>query len=279
MKKKILAFITIFLILAFNTMPAFAAGDLPYVVDNADLLTAEEEEDLEAQLRDYSEFDSFDIVVLTVDSLDGKTAEAYADDYYDYNGYGYGNNHDGCLFLISMDEREWHLSTTGFGITALTDAGIDYIGDSCLSDLSSGDYYSAFCTYSYIVNDFVNQAQTGDAYDYDNLDDYDSSYSSSDSSSDGREFGLGTVAIGGLIGGAVISLIVMSVLKGKMKTVYHKAQANDYLVQDSLSVTSAHDVFVTSHVTKTAKESKSSGGSSTHTGSSGTSHGGGGGRF
>ena len=41
----------------------------------------------------------------------GKTAEAYADDYYDYNGYGYGENDDGLLLLVSMGEREWAITT------------------------------------------------------------------------------------------------------------------------------------------------------------------------
>lgn len=277
--KKIITFITTLLILLSMTVPAFAADGLPYVVDNADLLTAEEESTLEAYLESKSNEFRFDIVVLTVNSLDGKTAEAYADDYYDYTGYGYGENHDGCLLLVAMDDREWHLSTTGYGITALTDAGIDYISNHFLDDLSNGDYLNAFEMYAYLVSAFVEQSDSGDAYDYNNLDEFDPYYSADDYSSSNSGGSVGSAVLAGVIAGAIITAIFMSILKGKMKTVYHKAQANDYLINDSLEITGAHDIFVTSHVTKTAKESKSSGGSSTHSGSSGTSHGGGGGHF
>lgn len=279
--KRFIAFLTSLFVLLSLTISVFAADGLPYVVDNADLLTAEEESILEAYCESESTKLNFDIVVLTVDSLEGKTAEAYADDYYDYTGYGYGENHDGCLLLVAMDDREWHLSTTGYGITALTDAGIDYISEHFLDDLSSGDYNDAFKMYAYLVSTFVQQAQTGEAYDYNNLDEYDAYYDSDDYYSSGDSESLfGIASVVGVVGGIIISLIVISILKGKMKTVYHKAQANDYLVSDSLKITGAHDIFISSHISKTARESKSSGGgSSTHSGSSGTSHGGGGGRF
>lgn len=46
------------------------------------------------------------MIIVTVDSLNGKTVEEYADDYYDDNGYGYGENNSGILFLVAMDDRE-----------------------------------------------------------------------------------------------------------------------------------------------------------------------------
>ena len=38
--------------------------------------------------------------------FDGKTAQAYADDYYDYNGYGYGENDDGILLPSQYGRKE-----------------------------------------------------------------------------------------------------------------------------------------------------------------------------
>lgn len=277
--KKMIAFITTLFILLSPTVSAFAADGLPYVVDHSGLLSEDEVAILEHTLQERSESLNFDIVVLTVDSLEGKTAEAYADDYYDDTGYGYGENHDGCLLLVAMDEREWHLSTTGYGITVLTDAGIDYISQQFLGDLSSGNYYQAFTTYINLVDDFVQQADNGESYDYYNLDEYDSNYNEYYTDNDSSEGSISVAIIVGIIAGGIITFVFISILKRKMKTVYHKAQANDYFVKDSLKITGAHDIFITSHVTKTAKESKSSGGSSTHSSSSGTSHGGGGGHF
>lgn len=280
--KKFLSFITTLGIILLSTIPAFAAGDLPNVIDEADLLSATEEQVLEDYLKQQSEEYQFDVVVLTVNTLDGKTPEAYADDYYDYTGYGYGDRNDGCLLLVSMEDRDWHISTTGFGITALTDAGIDYISGEFLSDLSAGNYYDAFSTYSSTVFDFVERALSGDPYDYDNMDEYDSSYDYNDyyDDEDDLSFGFGTALIIGVVAGLIVTIIVMKKLKSQMKTVYHRAQANNYIVNNSLMVARRYDRLVSRHVSKHARENNSSrGGSSTHSGSSGTSHGGGGGKF
>ena len=59
---------------------------LPRLVDRADLLSELEEEELEARLDEISERQQADVVVVTVNSLDGKSAQDYADDFYDYNG-------------------------------------------------------------------------------------------------------------------------------------------------------------------------------------------------
>lgn len=275
MKKKLFAVLTaLFMILSMGA-PAYAANGLPYVVDNADLLTEEEEMRLEEALEELSTDLQFDIVVVTTDSLGGSTPEAYADDYYDYTGYGQGVNHDGCLLLVSMEDRDWHLSTTGYGITALTDAGISYLGSQFVPYLSEGAYLEAFATYAYMAADFVQAADSnGEAYDYYNLNEYDSSYGEGSDAG-----GLSILHLGiGLLAGFIIALIVVLVLQGQLKSVHNKAEANEYLVDGSLVLTGGYDRFVTTHVTKTARESKS-GGSSTHSGSSGTSHGGGGGKF
>ena len=66
---------------------------------------------------------------VTADTINGETPMAYADDYYDYNGYGAGADNDGILLLLSMEDRDWWISTTGYGIDAFTDYGIDVIGD------------------------------------------------------------------------------------------------------------------------------------------------------
>ena len=69
--------------------------------------------------------------------------------------------------------------------------------------------------------------------------------------------------------------------RGQLKTVRRKAAASDYVRPGSMNVAYANDVFLYSHVNRTAKpkDNDSSGGSATHTSSSGTTHGGGGGKF
>ena len=126
---------------------------LPRLVDRADLLSELEEEELEARLDEISERQQADVVVVTVNSLDGKSAQDYADDFYDYNGYGIGTDKSGILLLVSMEARDWHITTTGFGIRAITDAGLDYISDQFLPYLSDGEYLDAFETYANLCDE------------------------------------------------------------------------------------------------------------------------------
>lgn len=146
-------------------IPSFAESTLPRLVDNADLLTTSEETALLEQLDEISESQQADVVIVTTNTLDGKTPMEYADDFFDYNGYGYGVNRDGVLLLVSMEDRDWWISTSGYGITAFTDAGIDYIGDQFVGYLSDGEYAEGFSRYAELCDEFFTQAKSGAAYD------------------------------------------------------------------------------------------------------------------
>ena len=110
MKRLMLTFLSIVLIVLLAA-PVFAAPSR--LVDDADLLSTTEEEIIAAKLDEVSQKWSMDVVIVTVDSIGDAAPNAYADDYYDYNGYGFGANHDGILLLISMEERDLTISTTG----------------------------------------------------------------------------------------------------------------------------------------------------------------------
>jgi uncharacterized protein len=242
-------------------------GSFPRLVDNADLLDEEEESLLLGKLDEVSLRQQFDVVVVTASTLDGKSPMAYADDFFDYNGYGLGADRDGALLLISMEDRDWWISTRGYGITALTDFGIEKIGDDMIDNgLSDGDYYEAFVTYVKDCDSFVTQAKNGVPVD---VGTYKAPFSY-----------VKRIGVSAFIG-LIVALIVGSVLKGKMKTVRAAASANAYTRPGSLQLLEQSDVFLYNNVTKTAKpqETRSGGGSSTHTSSSGASHGGGGGKF
>lgn len=242
---------------------AFAKADLPRLVDDADLLSSREEARVLAELDEISERQELDIVIVTTDSLYGKSPRDYADDFFDYNGYGYGKNHDGVLLLVSMEDRDWWISTTGYGITAFTDAGVEYISDQFVSDLSDGYYEDAFMTYAELCDDFITQARTGEAYDTWNLPK--------------EPFNFFFSLIISLFIGFVVAFIVTAVMKGQLKSVRFQAAAASYVRNGSMNVTEARDLFLYRHVQRRAKPKDS--GSSTHRSSSGRSHGGGGGKF
>lgn len=265
-KKYILAAVFALALCLTAVIPAFAA-DLPRLVDNVGLLTEKEETALLAKLDEISRRQQADIVVVITDSLEGKTSMEYADDFYDYNGYGFGDNRDGVLLLISMENRAWWMSTTGYGITAITDAGIEYISGKFLTYLSDGDYAKAITTYAELCDEFFTQAKTGRPYDIGNMPK--------------EPFDFVTNLIIAVVVGLLIALIVTNTMKGKLKTVHFQTAANNYIKAGSMNVTQSRDLFLYTHVDRQAKpkESGDSGGSSTHTSSSGTSHGGGGGSF
>lgn len=115
--------------------------------DMADLLTIEEKRQLNQKLDEVSERLQFDLVILTTDSITGYTPGDYADTYYDSNGYGYGENRDGALLLISMEDRDWWISTCGLGVVALSEDRIEAIGEDIVPSLTAGDYFDAFSTF------------------------------------------------------------------------------------------------------------------------------------
>ena len=238
------------------------------VVDMAELLSDSDKTALLSKLDEISKRQKLDIVVLTVNTLDGKTPRDYADDFYDYNGYGFGENKDGILLLVSMEDRDWWISTTGYGITALTDAGIEYISEKFLSDLSDGDYAQAFTTYAELCDQFITQAKTGEPYDIGNMPK--------------EPFNVAWNILVAFVIGLVVAVIVTSIMKKQLKTVQLKSEANNYVKANSMILTENRDLFLYNQVSRRARPKEtdnSSGGSSTHTSSSGSSHGGGGGKF
>lgn len=102
MKKTIIVILFAVLLCISLSVPAFAQGNIPLLVDNAELLTDSEERVLLSNLENISSNQQMDIVIVTVKGLDGETPRDYADDFYDFNCYA----EDGVLLLISMENSD-----------------------------------------------------------------------------------------------------------------------------------------------------------------------------
>jgi uncharacterized protein len=234
------------------------------LMDTGELLSDSEESELLASLDELSERQKLEVVIATVESLEGSDIAAYADDMYDYCHFGYGPDKDGVMLLVSEKDRSWHISTCGYGITAFTDAGISYIGRQMKPDLSAGNYAGAFRTYIDQCDAFITQARTGRPYDRSSLP-------------------KGNMPVTWLLislgVGLVLAFVTMAGMKAKMKTVRYEAQADNYIRDGSMNITRRMDMYLYSTVEKTARQKENDSGSSTHTSSSGNTHGGGGGSF
>ena len=240
-----------------------------YVVDNADLLTQTEENELSKKLQDISDELQFDVVVVTTNSTGSKTATEYADDYFDYNGYGRGSNNDGALFLVDMGDRKWAISTSGYGIEAIVDSALDDMEEEIVPYLKSGDYDGAFNEFADLTYDIVNDAKNG------------KSYSNSTTSTTKNHKYIGTNLIVAFSIGAGISLIIILVYRSKLKPVKCQKEAKEYIVPGSFNLRRSDDVFLYFNITKVPipKNNDSDDSGSFHSSSSGSSHGGSSGSF
>lgn len=256
--KKIISLLAVVLILISFVLPVSAVS--PRLVDEAGLLSDAECTAIEKQLDALSAQYGLDVVIVTTQSTGGSTPMEYADDYFDYNDYA----PDGVLLLVSMEESDWWISTTGYGIQAFTDAGIAYIGDQIVPYLSDGEYAGAFTAFADLCDQFLAQAKNGDPFDTHNLPK--------------EPFKLVRNVITALVIGLAAAFFATGSMKKKLKSVVQKAQANDYVASGSLQITQSRDFHLYTHLDRREK-AQSSGGSSTHTSSSGTTHGGGGGKF
>lgn len=258
MKRKLFTLMLILCLAVGLVLSAYAAPC--HLVDDAGLLTGTEAAQLETELSRISDRHNVDIVIVTVDSTGGESPMDFADDYYDYNGY----RADGILLLVSMGDNDWWVSTTGYGITAVTDAGLDYMSDQFVPYLSDEDFAQAFEKFAQLCDEFITQAKTGDPYDSHNLPK--------------EPFSLVTNLLIAFGIGLVAAWIVTGSMKAKLKTVRRQAAADNYITPNSLHLTHSRDLFLYTHLDRREKPQSSSG-SSTHTSSSGTTHGGGGGKF
>lgn len=242
MKKRITALLLVLVLGIFLAFPAAASqGVKTYglIDDGADLLTEEQEAKLTIYLRSLGEKLDISLVVVTVDSLGGKSPRSYADDYYDT----YGFLPDGALFLVSMEYRDWWVSTSG---KCEDEISSDKIEDAVVSYLSSGSYYAAFEAFGKSCEKQMTPA-----------------------------YFLGAVICIAI--GLVVALAVTLTLRSQMKSVRPQHSAASYICPGSLHVTTSRDIYLYRTHTVTAKPKSSSSGS--HTSSSGRSHGGGGGKF
>lgn len=219
----------------------------PYVIDDAGLI--ENDEQLSDRLDDTGAEYDVDIVIVTVDSLGGKTPTEFADDFYDYNDY----DDNGILFLISMEERDWAISTKGTCIADFDDATQSEIISKMRSSLSVDDFETAFDIFADCCEDTLHSAKVT---------------------------GIVIPLVVAVVVGLIAALIVTMILKHQLASVNFQRNADSYVDKNSVRITQNQNIFLYKTLSKTRKESSSSGGgSSTHTSSSGSTHGGSSGKF
>ena len=255
-------------------LPTAAQEPAWEITDDAQLLTPDQLQELCGLVRELTAQYQTDFVIVTVESLDGKSPEQYANDFYDGNNCGFGQNRDGILMLLAMNSRDYYFLTNGTPTQKLAQAGgISALEDKVVPHLSSGDYYTAFRTFletssAIIAHPTSTPGATSPTYNddfiYIGFDDI--------STTADRLQRVGIFAVIGLIVGFVTTFL----MKRSMKTARRKANATDYVRPGSFQLTRQQDLYLYRTRTRVRVQSSNS---SSGGGRSGGSRGGGGGKF
>ena len=132
------------LFLAWWPTAAWAVVDAPsagYVGDYANVLTDETEQYIIEQSAKLDQATGAQIVVVTVDFLDGMTAEEYAYTIFNEWGIGDAEKDNGLLLLLAIGEEDYW-AMQGKGLEGILSSGIlgDYLYEYLEPDFAASDY-------------------------------------------------------------------------------------------------------------------------------------------
>ena len=262
------------------------------VFDQAGLFSETEIIQLEEKIAQCRKSTKMDVVIVSAYADGERSAEEYADDYYDYGGFGVGKKASGVLLLYYMDGPgqpggECYISTAGTMINMLTDERIESILDDVYGDLGNRDFAGATEHFLEDVKVYVKEGVESGQYTYDRDTGEIVRYHSIRL----YEVAIAVVIAGILAGSVCLDIKKRYAMKQSSREVSNSLQA--YRADCAFCFSVAGDKMVNKYVRSVPiprntssgsggrghSGSSSAGRSTIHTSSSGRSHGGGGRRF
>ena len=262
------------------------------VFDQAGLFSETEIIQLEEKIAQCRKSTKMDVVIVSAYADGERSAEEYADDYYDYGGFGVGKKASGVLLLYYMDGPgqpggECYISTAGTMINMLTDERIESILDDVYGDLGNRDFAGATEHFLEDVKVYVKEGVESGQYTYDRDTGEIVRYHSIRL----YEVAIAVVIAGILAGSVCLDIKKRYAMKQSSREVSNSLQA--YRADCAFHFSVAGDKMVNKYVRSVPiprntssgsggrghSGSSSAGRSTIHTSSSGRSHGGGGRRF
>ena len=269
-----------------------AVSGQPRVFDQAGLFSETEIIQLEEKIAQCRKSTKMDVVIVSAYADGKRSAEEYADDYYDYGGFGVGKKASGVLLLYYMDGPgqpggECYISTAGTMINMLTDERIESILDDVYGDLGNRDFAGATEHFLEDVKAYVKEGVESGQYTYDRDTGEIVRYHSIRL----YEVAIAMVIAGILAGSVCLDIKKRYAMKQSSREVSNSLQA--YRADCAFCFSVAGDKMVNKYVRSVPiprntssgsggrghSGSSSAGRSTIHTSSSGSSHGGGGRRF
>ena len=269
-----------------------AVSGQPRVFDQAGLFSETEIIQLEEKIVQCRKSTKMDVVIVSAYADGERSAEEYADDYYDYGGFGVGKKASGVLLLYYMDGPgqpggECYISTTGTMINMLTDERIESILDDVYGDLGNRDFAGATEHFLEDVKAYVKEGVESGQYTYDRDTGEIVRYHSIRL----YEVAIAMVIAGILAGSVCLDIKKRYAMKQSSREVSNSLQA--YRADCAFCFSVAGDKMINKYVRSIPiprntssgsggrghSGSSSAGRSTIHTSSSGRSHGGGGRRY
>ena len=242
----------------------------PRFVDEVGLVSESQASTLTNKLNEISERQQFDVVIYVTNSTGGWNPRVFAADYFEEQGFGYGQDRDGIILMLAMQDRDYAFVTTGYGLYAFTNAGQAHMENQFLPYLSNNEFFEAFTIFADTADDFVTKAKAGQRYDSGNIP---------MSAAERQNARLITIIVSLAIA-FIVPAVVTGVWTSQLKSVRSQDFACDYIRRGSMVMKMQNDVFLHRNVSRTRRsQSSNSGSSGSFTSSSGGSFSGRSGRF
>ena len=136
--KKIFLFIIIFILLQTAIKVNADVDSSKFVTDDGNLLTSDEELELEVILSSLEKQTSIEFAIVTMGSLEGNDIGGIANEMFRDIGLGKEDKDNGLLLLISLEDRKFRLEV-GYGLEGvIPDITSSKITDALVSDFQSG---------------------------------------------------------------------------------------------------------------------------------------------
>lgn len=273
MKKRLKRMLFLVVCVLFLGSGSVYAKEEGNVYDGAGLLTDGDIAMLNMVIGVLEEESGWNVYAVTTADAGGKTAGAYADDFFDTHST---EQEDGVTALIDMDNREIYISTCGEAIRYLTDERIESVLDEAYEQISEEDYAACLHVMILGIEKYYQEGIPSNQYNYDE-----------DTGAISRYHSLTWLEIMvAIVVSVTVGILVYAAVVGKYRLKFggYQYPFHDY---GQVNLRVSDDRFLNQTVThrripkqtSSGGNQSSSGRSTTHQSSSGRSHGGGGRHF
>ena len=221
---------------------------MEYVFDAADILPYEEWAELEARAADISKRQHCGVYFALVDDYTVIADDVYEATYQIYHELelGSGEDRDGIIVLLSMDNRKYAMFVYGeYAEYAFDTYGQDELEGRFLGFFGYDDWYGGITHYLDACDEFLTKADAGDPVRLSYWENF-------------WEYFPAVAVLACLPTGS----ICIWLMRG-MKSVRQKKEANAYLTEGGLHLTQQYDQYTHTTETRTKIQEESSSGGST----------------